>query len=119
MIKVFLLSMILIGDQDHTDIQKPDTIYTQEIWYEESIFSSAKGEILILTDGVAFCSRNPKKQNYNFNIAYDEIKTIKRVWYFVFPNRILFQTRDGENYRFYTYRRKRIIEAAKMQMANS
>lgn len=90
-----------------------DTIYTQTIWYEASIISSAKGTFIIQTYGIIFRAEKQKKRNLNFEIVFNEIRSVKRVWYYVFPNRIQIETVSGERYQLFTYRRKKIIEAIK------
>lgn len=86
-----------------------DTLHTQLVVYEVSPVNTYQGTLVLTNQAVHFRAKDPKKQTRNFTLPYSDIYRVKRRWQYVFPNRTLIRTRDGEKYTIYTYRRKKII----------
>ena len=104
----FILLSLLIGYSPLAD-----TLHHQSIVYEVSPVNTYPGTLTLTNQAVHFVAKNSEKQERNFILAYEDIKRVRRRWQYIFPNRTLIQTRDGEKYTLYTYRRKKIIRTIK------
>lgn len=102
-----MLNLLLI--LSFCSLNQVDTLHTQRITYEVSPANNYRGTLVLTDEYLQFQAANLKKKDRNLLIYYSDIHSVKRRWAYVFPNRILVRTRNGDKYTFYTYRRKKIV----------
>lgn len=92
---------------------KAQIIYEQRLSRADLSVSEAmngtRGTIYLTNDSVTFKARKAGNERINFGLSYNQISSIRRVNPLLFPNRILIRLKDGEKYRLFTYRRRKII----------
>lgn len=95
-------------------------VYKQKVTREDVSIGQAirgsRGTIYLTKDSVIFKARKEVNRKMNFSIAYNEIKSAKRVNRLFFPNRISISVGNGEKYRLLTYRRRQLIEGIRKRL---
>ena len=98
-------------------------LYQQKVTREDvsirQTIKGGRGTIYLTKDSVRFEARKEANRTINFSIAYNQIRSVKRVNPLLFPNRILIIHKDGEKYRLYTYKRKQLIQGILKQFNDS
>ena len=99
----------------------PDTVlHSQKVQREDvpfkQHFNGCAGILTLTNNQIIFVAKKSKNDKINFVIAYSDILIIKPINILFFPNRIRIETKDGHNYKLFTYKREKIIEVVRNKL---
>jgi hypothetical protein len=80
------------------------------------LFRDLRGTVFLKEDSLVFVVSKMENKQFSFALHYSQIKSVRRTYWTLFPNRIGIRTKDGRSYSFRTYKRKQIIEVTKARM---
>ncbi|MFZ1805569.1 MAG: hypothetical protein WAU36_00015 [Cyclobacteriaceae bacterium] len=52
----------------------------------------------------------------DFELECSQVRKIKRNWFYLFPNQIVIKTNDHKTFRFFSYKRRALINEVRMNM---
>ena len=76
-----------------------------------------KGMLRLDSDSISFITDKAASRKASFAGSYTDVVKIKRYTSILIPNRIGIRSADGEIYRIFTYRRKKIIGIIESRMS--
>jgi hypothetical protein len=80
------------------------------------VFRDLRGTLFLKKDSLLFVVDKPENKRFSFALHYKQIKSIRRTYWTLFPNRIGIRTTDDRSYSLRSYKRKRVIEIARERM---
>ena len=80
------------------------------------VFRDLRGTLFLKNDSLLFVVNKPENKRFSFALHYKQIKSIRRTYWTLFPNRIGIRTTGGCSYSLRSYKRKRVIEITKERM---
>lgn len=89
---------------------------TRECRISEKPFSNKRGVLLLTNDSLIFKYKKEKLSEFNFSVSYEDIRTIKPFYGFLYPNRIKIRAKSGEWYRLFTYKKRHILRITREKM---
>jgi hypothetical protein len=117
---VFLTFSYVCEASRHRDTviyqQKVTLDYTQLIDFVS--FRNSVGTLFLTQDSLIFRTHKKKHIDDDFAFAYAELALVDTDNSLLFPNRIKIILLNGERYRLYTYKRRKIISIVQNQMIN-
>ena len=80
------------------------------------VFRDLRGTLFLKNDSLLFVVSKPENKRFSFALHYKQIKSIRRTYWTLFPNRIGIRTTGGCSYSLRSYKRKRVIEITRERM---
>lgn len=116
--------ILLIGTvKAQGNVGRDSVLFSQKVVRDdkmfEDVFRAKRGTLFLTNQKMEFKSKRPSHSRFDFSIPYSQIKSIRRFYGFVIPNRIKIKTETGEAYRLFTYKKGKIIKITRKQIANN
>ena len=97
-----------------------EILFSQKLFRDDVMFfgllRDLRGTVFLKGDSLVFVVSKIENKRFGFAVHYSQIKSIRRTYWTLFPNRICIHMKKGCSYSLRTYKRKRIIEVAKGRM---
>jgi len=80
------------------------------------LFRDLRGTLFLKHDSLVFVVNKIENKRFSFSLHYKQIKSIRRTYWTLFPNRISIRTTGGCSYSLRSYKRKQVIEMTRERM---
>lgn len=101
-------------------VNSEEVLFSKKLFRDDvmffGLFRDLRGTLFLKNDSLLFVVDKLENRRFSFALHYKQIKSVRRTYWTLFPNRIGVRTTSGCSYSLRSYKRKRMIQLTRERM---